>query len=148
MTNLEKKKVAALILAVCLSMTVAYAFWQQSLIISNVGMVRPFNVTIWQDVNRTTALTSIEWGLLIPGEKKTVEAYLWSDGDTNTILSMATENWNPINANLYLSMTWDRENYTLQPKQVCLSSITLTVASVIVGVEGFSFDILITATES
>jgi len=148
MTNLEKKKVAALILVVCLSITLAYALLKQTTIISNVGVVKTFNVTIWQDVDRTIELTSIEWGMLWPGEEKTVEGYLWSDGNTNTILSMTTSNWNPNNASLYLVLTWDRENYILQPKTMCLTTLTLTVASVVVGVESFSFDILITATES
>jgi len=148
MANLEKKKAVALILIVCLGVTVAYALWQQVTIISNVGMVKTFNVTIWQDVDRTIELTSIDWGMVVLGESKTVEGYLWSDGNTNTILNMETSNWNPDNANLYLVLTWDRENYILQPKTMCLTTLTLTVASVVVGVESFSFDILITATES
>ena len=147
MANLEKKKLAALVLVVCLGVTVAYAALQQSLTISNVGTVKTVNLTVWQDENRTIPLTSIDWGLLAPGQSKTVEAYLLSDGNTETILSIAIENWNPINASFYLAIMWDRENYTLQPKQVCLSSLTLTVDPDITGIENFSFGILLTATE-
>jgi len=148
MANLEKKKVVVLILVVCLGVTVAYAVWQQSLIISNVGRVKTFNVTAWQDMDCMIPLTSIDWSWLAPGQSKTFQFFLLSIGNTDTTLSMTTENWNLDNANLYLMLTWDRENYILQPKTVCLTTLTLTIDPAIVGIENFSFDILITATES
>jgi hypothetical protein len=55
-------------------------------------------------------------------------------------LSLTSPNWNPSIANSYLTLTWDKEGYSLSPGAVVTATLTLTVASQIGSLTTFDFD--------
>ena len=60
---------------------------------------------------------------------------------------MITENWIPTNANIYMNLTWDKENSILDPNQVTTATLTLTAAPETDSIIDFNFDITITGVE-
>ncbi|MEM3480033.1 MAG: hypothetical protein QW702_00470 [Candidatus Bathyarchaeia archaeon] len=70
-------------------------------------------------------------------------------GNVPITLSLSTENWNPSNAGSYMTLTWDYTSETkIQSNSALKVTLTLTVSSSIQGITNFSFNIVITGTES
>ena len=102
------------------------------------------NVEIFTNIECTQSCNNINWGTLTPGEPFTQTIYIKNSGNTPITLFMTTENWTPTNANTYLNLSWDKENTNLNPDQVVLASLTLSVSLEIETINDFNFDIIIT----
>ena len=63
-------------------------------------------------------------------------------------LHMEAVNWEPANAENYLTLTWDRESYLLSEESVVSATLTLSVSSSTTEIDNFSLDILIEGTET
>lgn len=116
--------------------------------ISNTGNIKAIGVGVYWDSSCTNAVSSIDWGALEPGETKNYTIYVKNEGNVQVMLSMTTSNWNPASASSYITLSWNRENYVLSSGSVVSAVLTLSVSSSISGVTSFSFDIIITGTES
>jgi len=115
--------------------------------ISNTGNVRAIGVGVYWDSGCTNATSSINWGAIDPGVTKNVTVYVKNEGSVPMTLSMTTGNWNPASASSYITLSWNRGNYLLNPGLVVQTVLTLSVSSTISGIASFSFDIIITGTE-
>jgi hypothetical protein len=115
--------------------------------ISNSGNVTAVGVGVYTDSTCTTAVSTIGWGSLNPGNTKTYTIYVRNEGTVSVTLNMNTGNWNPGSASSYIALAWNRENYILLAGQVVQAVLTLSVSSSVSGVAGFSFDITITGTQ-
>jgi uncharacterized repeat protein (TIGR01451 family) len=115
--------------------------------ISNSGSVTAVGVGIYTDSGCTTALSSISWGTLSPGDVKTYTIYVKNEGTVSVTLNMTIGNWNPASASSYITLTWNKEKYALAAGQVVQAVLTLSVSSSVSGVTSFSFDITITGTQ-
>lgn len=115
--------------------------------IPNAGNVKAVGVGVYWDSECTRNVTSIDWGFLEPGGTADVPVYVKNDGNVAAVLSMTKDNWDPAVASGYMSLSWNRESYVLNPGSV-QAVLTLSVSSEITGVTNFSFDIIITGTES
>ena len=73
--------------------------------------------------------------------------YLRNEGNVAVTLSITAGNWTPSTAQNYLTLTWNRNAYVLQPNEVIQAVLTLAVSSSITGITSFNFDITITATQ-
>jgi hypothetical protein len=102
---------------------------------------------VYGDQACTTTLSSIDWGLLEPGTSKTATCYLKSTSNVNASLALSEGNWAPALASGYISLSWNRESYHVKPGEVVSAILTLQVSSSIQGVNSFSFDAIITASE-
>jgi hypothetical protein len=104
--------------------------------------------TYW-DAACTNRTDIIHWGTnLAPDSVQTKNVWIKNYGGASMNLTMVTENWNPANATDYLSLTWDREHYTLGAGGIIQCNFTLTVfANVTESTMGpFSVDIVIDGT--
>lgn len=145
------QKVHALILVVVtLVMTSALVFGllSASTTISNTGNVKTVGVGVYWDSSCSQEVSLIEWGSLDPGETSSVTVYVRNEGSVAVVLSMTTENWDPTLASSYITLDWDRDDYVLSSGESVQAVLTLSVSSSITGVTSFSFDIVITGTES
>lgn len=115
---------------------------------SNVGNLKAIGVGVYSNSGCTTAVSSIPWGVLEPGGTKTSIIYIKNEGTVRVRLSMTVGNWNPSSASNYITVSWNRESYTLDPGSVVQANLTLSVSSSISGITSFSFDITITGTET
>ncbi|MEM1564341.1 MAG: hypothetical protein QW161_06700 [Candidatus Bathyarchaeia archaeon] len=92
----------------------------------------------------TRPVTSIDWGTLYPGQTKNVLIYVLNAGGAPISLTLSTANWNPPEAELYLTLSWDYDGRLIYPRQVLPITLSLTVSlNVPTTITDFSFDIII-----
>jgi len=113
--------------------------------ISNVASLKTIGVSVWEDPNATTPLSSIDWGILEPSENKTVSCYIRNDANVPSTLSLETENWNPTNATIYIGLSWNLDDVILDVNEIVETRFTLSISPEISNITTFSFDIIITA---
>lgn len=114
---------------------------------SNYGTINAIGVGVYQDSGCTTVLTSVSWGTLNPGDTATHTIYVKNNGTIPVTLTMTYDNWSPLSAQSYITLTWDHNNTQLASGSVAAAVLTLNVSSGISGVTNFSFDIHITGTQ-
>lgn len=114
--------------------------------------VKTVNLQVYQDVGMQIELHSINWTLVAPvgpmdpGASKTVTVWLYSIGNAEQSLSMTTGNYSPDTAEQYMTVSWNKEGQTLQPRTVTPALISLSVASNVQNVTDFSFEITLIAS--
>ena len=137
---------AVVIYALALSMLgPVMSLSQANRTVSNAGSIKGIGVGIYQNQNCTTAVSSIDWGILDPGANATKTVYIRNEGNSAATLSMATSNWSPSNASSHISLNWNYAGQNLTVSQVIPVVFTLSVSSSISGITNFSFDITVTA---
>ena len=115
--------------------------------VSSSGTVTAINVGVYSDSACTTELTSIDWGMISPGNSVNRTIYLKNTGNAQITLFMTKTNWNPVNADGPITLTWNRENATLNVDQVTSAILTLILSESISGITNFSVDIVFTSAE-
>jgi hypothetical protein len=110
------------------------------------GTNSSININLYSDSACTTPLTSISWGALAPGGIMTQTIYIKNSGNVPVTLSMVSDSWSPNQATTYLSVTWNKENYSLAVSQIASATVTLSVNSNVTGITNFSCNINIVAT--
>jgi hypothetical protein len=111
------------------------------------GTITAVNVGVYSDSGCTQNCTSIDWGTLAPTNSTTRTIYVKNTGTIPVTLSMTTVNWVPSNANTYLALTWNRQNYALAAGSSVSATLTLTASASAGNITTFSFDIVITGTQ-
>jgi len=116
--------------------------------VSSTGTINisTVNVNVYSDSSCTQALTSIDWGTLVPGDSVTKLVYVKNTGNTPITLSMTKTNWTPSNANGPITLAWNKESTTLTAGQYVAATLTLSVSSSISGITTFGVNIVITGT--
>jgi len=149
---MKDKDPVILVLAVVVGLLVIAGFFssypelQQGQIVGSKGEIKTVGVSVWQDLNLTIPLTSIDWGVLYPSENKTVSSYLRNEGNSPSTVSMLTENWQPTNATNYLSLSWNLEGVIVEVSETLETQLTLTVSPDIQNITSFSFDIILSGS--
>ena len=115
--------------------------------VSSSGTVTAIDVGVYSDSACTTELTSINWGIISPGNSVSRTIYLKNTGNALITLFMTKTNWNPVNADGPITLTWNRENATLNVDQVTSAILTLSLSESISGITNFSVEIVFTGTE-
>lgn len=128
--------------------TAVFAVLSTSKTIHNAGTVKTIRVGVYNESSCTTPVTLIEWNDLVPGDNRSVTVYVRNEGSVEFILTMRTESWNPSYASEYIKFSWNRENYRLAAGGIVQATFILEVSSNVTGFEDFTFDIIITGTES
>ncbi|MHA1665387.1 MAG: hypothetical protein ACTSVW_06100 [Candidatus Njordarchaeales archaeon] len=114
----------------------------------NVGVVKTVGVKAYLDSECTQEVSSIDWGVLEPGSTKSFTIFIKNEGNVDVTLSLSSENWTPQSASTYITISWDYNGSSIAPNQVIQVNLNLQVSSSVSGIDNFSFDIVITATES
>jgi hypothetical protein len=111
------------------------------------GTVSAVNVGVYTDSACTTNCTSISAGTLAPGTSKTFTVYVKNTGTVPMTLSMTDSGWNPSAADGPITLTWNRDAYSLAAGASVTATLTLTVSSSISSsITSFSFNVAITGT--
>jgi len=143
---MRRNIIAMLILTLLLFSVTVLAVLYSRQYISNRGNIKTVGINIYWDPECTNKMTVIDWGMLDPGWIGNTTGYLKNEGNCPVVLSMHTENWNPVEASSYISIDWNYKNQTIFSNQTIPVVFTLNVSETIQGIESFSFDIVITAT--
>lgn len=143
------KVAIALIMLVCLTGTLIFlasSAFSTSIIISTTGAVKAIGVGVYWDAGMTNRTTAIDWGTLDPGTQKNVTVYIQNEGSAAMTLTQSTSNWNPSSASAYVTLTWDYNGQAINAGASLRVTLTLIISSSIIGVDNFSFNIVITGT--
>lgn len=124
--------------------TVAVQNWTQH--IENRATVKVVGVGVYKDINFTVSVTSIDWGIVEPGENKNFSAYVVNRSNVPVTLSMTTENWNLANASEFITLTWDYDGSQIAVDGYVYVTLLLAVDSATSGIDTFSFTIVIVGT--
>jgi hypothetical protein len=128
--------------------TIGFGLLSSNQTIPNNGIVKTVNVSVYEDSTLTRKVTVINWGNLGPGTTTNRTVYVSNSGTAGLTLTMTTNNWNTANASKYIKMRWNRQSYLLPHESSVQAVLSLLVPSNVTGVEGFSFDIIVTGTET
>ncbi len=111
------------------------------------GTISAVNVGVYTNSACTTNCTSLSAGTLAPGATKTFTVYVKNTGSAPMTLSMTTSGWNPAAANGPITMTWNRESYSLGAGASVSATLTLTVSSSISSsITSYSFNMVVKGT--
>ena len=111
------------------------------------GSITAVNVDVYSDSGLTTPCTSLSVGTISPGSTVTQNIWIKNNGTIPVTLTMALSNWNPSNAGSYLTLTWNRQSYSLAAGANVQATLTLTAAANTGSLTTFSCDVTITGTQ-
>lgn len=148
---METKKtvlVGAMVVVAALMMASVLAVLQSSRTISSHGSIRGVNVNIYSDSLCTQLVSSVDWGTIDNGSSTVKTVYIKNEGTSNMTLSLSNSTWVPSDADTYLTLTWNRESYLLYNGTSVSADLTLTVSPTFTTGTDFSFNVIITGTQS
>lgn len=99
-------------------------------------------IGIYWDAACTKTVSSIDWGVLTPGQTKAVVVYARNEGNQPVLLTLASMNYSPANASIFLSFTWTPVNAGVRPGKAVQVTQNLYVSPNTGGISTFSFDIV------
>jgi hypothetical protein len=111
----------------------------------NAGNVITRGIGVYCDHNCTENRSSIDWGELEPGSSESVTCYIKNELSSPSTLSMNTSDWDPPEAQDYLTLVWDYGNQLIDVREVVQVTFTLHVDASIEGITSFFFYITIAA---
>ena len=115
--------------------------------VPSAGTVTAVNVGVYTDAAGTQNCTSIDWGILPPGNSTSRTVYIKNYGNVPVTLSMTTANWVPSNAATYLTFSWNRAGYVLNANTTVSATLTLVASANAGNITSFSFNIIIVGTQ-
>jgi len=99
---------------------------------------------IYSDAEKTSNVTSIDWGTCYVGGSINRIIYVVDTGNVNELLNFSASDWNPASASI-LQFTTDYNGTVLTPNQMVKVMLTLTIPSN-APTGPFSFNIIVNAT--
>lgn len=147
MTWTTREKVMAVILAAVIIIASA-AVLVATYRIRSTGKIKAVGIAVFWDPQATSPCTEIDWGILGAGDLAGATVFIRNTKNVNCTLSINGSDWQPPEAEQYLTLDWNYTGEILQPQQIVSVQITLYAGLNVTGFDTFSFDIVITATES
>ena len=138
--------IALVITALALTVTTA-ALLSSNQTVPLSGTINAVNLGVYSDSACTTPATALTVGTLNPGGTTTQTVYIKNTGNVPETLTMTTGNWNPANANTYLTLSWNRQNTVLNAGASIQATLTLTAAANTGSLTTFSCDVTLTGTQ-
>lgn len=138
--------VILLIGIVCVSTGIAVAIQSISKTIQCAGTLKAIGIEVFLDASCTQIIADINWGALEAGSTVQKTVYVKNTGNAPVTLHLTTDNWIPVEAATYISLTWDGEGKVLNIDEVAMAALTLSVSATISGITSFSFDIVMEGT--
>lgn len=143
---MSKKLFILLLALILLSIGLVYGMMSRSHVIGSIATIKTVDVGVYEDINCTTLVTTIDWGMVEPGESMNYSAFIRNEANVPITLALTTENWNPADASTWITLTWNYTGETLLVNEVIDVTLTLTVDAEITEISTFSFDIIITGS--
>jgi hypothetical protein len=101
-------------------------------------------VEIYYDETCSNPVTTIDWGMLEPGDSSNYTIYAKNLGETPVMLYLNTQNWDPSEAPLHMSLDWNYTNEFIEANHSIPIMLTLTLSNDAPPMDDFSFEIVIT----
>ena len=110
--------------------------------------IEGIGVGIYWNQNCTNKTLTLNWGNITPNSENTLEVFIRNEGNSKASLYLSTTEWIPKAASNCIRLEWNYSNQILSPGQIIPISLTLTVSPEIGGVSDFTYNTIITATNS
>ena len=136
--------VLAIIVLGCLIISVSAAVYY-SITVQSRGKIKGIGVGIYANPEASIVVSEIDWGILEPGDSTNVTVYIKNEGNVMANLTMTTEAWTPPEAEESIQLTWDYDGTELGISDIRCITFTLAIDPSIIGINDFSFDIIVTA---
>jgi hypothetical protein len=136
----KSNQTITLILATILALILNQTLLPQG-IIKNASAITTNKIGVYWDQNCTKPATSVNWGVLSPGDNKTITLYIRNEDNASLTLTITTINWNPEKAKQYLTLSCKQNNTSIEPQKTIKIQLTLQVKQNTKDIEDFSFDI-------
>jgi hypothetical protein len=92
-------------------------------------------------------VSSLNWGVLEPGQNKSLGLLISNTGNVVAQLIVKTQKWEPREAEQFLNLTWDLGYSALDVGNNVAVTLTLHVSPMIKNITAFSFEIVINAVK-
>jgi len=135
---------AVALAAVIIVAAVLVSTWR----IRSTGKIKAVGVGVYWDLSCASPCTEIDWGILGAEDLAGTTLFIKNTKNLNCTLSINSSAYEPLIAQQYLTLDWNYSGQILQPQQILTIQITLYVSKNVTGIDPFSFDIIITATET
>jgi len=116
--------------------------------IQGTGVIRAVGVKVYGDDGLTKEVSAVDWGAIDVGGQSTVTLWIKSNSTVPVTLSLKTEEYNPILAGQYLTLSWSYNGAQLLRGQSVAIDLTLQVSPDIHDVTDFSFVTVISVTNA
>ena len=130
------------------SIVIALDIFLRQYTFMSVGEIRSIGVNCFVDSMCTIPVTSLNWGVLSPGDVIYRTIYVKNTGNVNMTTTMTTSFWSPIEAPTVMTITWNLERALLKPSEVRRGNLCLTLATDTKMIQSFTFLTIITGTET
>ncbi len=138
--------IALLVTGLALTVTTA-AILSANQTVPLSGTINAVNLGVYTNSECTIPATSLNVGAISPGASATQTVYVKNTGNVPETLTMTTGNWNPTDADSYLTLSWNRQNHVLSAGSSIQATLTLTAAENTGALTTFSCDVTLTGTE-
>ena len=138
----------ALVLAVAFTIAGGLAVIQSSKTVPSHGHIQGISVNLYSNAGCTVPLTSVDWGNINNGTSTIQTIYIKNEGTATMTLNMTTSGWSPSNSTSYITLTWNRESYSLANQTSVSADLNLTVLPTLTDGMDFSMSITIAGTSS
>ena len=135
--------VLAAVFGLCLGIVSTVAVMQWTRRIPNSATLKLVGVGVYKDVDFTIPVTSIDWGLVEPGEQKNYTAYIKNESNVPINLNLWTEDWDPANASSFITLTWSYDGTKIAVDDSIAVTFVLDINATISGIDAFAFTIVI-----
>jgi len=135
------------VLAIVLVALVILAFllWFDSSRVGWVSGLQTVGVGVYWWQNCSSAVASIDWGVLYAGAVKSTVVYVRNEGAQGSALNMSTTGWSPSSASNYFKVSWNYSGIVLNPDEVVEVTLTLSVSSNVPQLSSVGFDLVVGA---
>ena len=115
--------------------------------ISGRGIIAALGMNIYSDPLGQFEISAIDWGTVYPGGLYNATLWFQSDPEVTTVpgnLTMEVVNWLPEGIDLFMSVTWDLENYELDVAEMKKGIVQLSIDPAISGFKEFTNTMIFT----
>ena len=115
---------------------------------TSVSAIIANEVGVYWDINCNNPVHQVDWGILNPGSVRDEPVYVQGEGAEPTYLNLSTTNWDPPNADDYITLRCNYAGQKIDPYDDVLQlTLTIDISRYIKGISNFSFDILLSGSD-
>lgn len=111
--------------------------------LQNTVIVKSIDIGVYWDANCTIDVDDIDWGIMEPGENKTLETYLRNKGNVKIFLSILPADWSSPEVEELMSFSTSYQGQPVGARETIPLNLTLHLSPAVRDVDTFGFSIII-----
>jgi len=132
-----------IMLAIVNAILIANTASTQFVVFRNTAIVKSINIGVYWDVDCASSVEGIDWGIIEPGENKTVDVYVRNEGNSELVLSIWAANWSSPQVEYYMNFTSEYQDQSISVDGVMPVALILSLSRDVRDITAFSFDVII-----